>query len=71
MNSLPFISHHLFVAAVGNERRRREKPMKRGRPNDGPGEHVIVAPLAAIDAQEPVLEAASPLFRARSQHARA
>jgi hypothetical protein len=29
MNSLPFISHHLFVAAIGNESRAAEKAIRR------------------------------------------
>ena len=29
MNSLPLISHHLFVAAVGNEDRGHERPVRR------------------------------------------
>ena len=28
MNSLPFISHHLFVAAIGNEGRAHERPAR-------------------------------------------
>jgi hypothetical protein len=33
MNSLPFISHHLFVAAIGNEGRPRERPTRHERPS--------------------------------------
>ena len=33
MNSLPLISHHLFVAAVGNEDRGHERPVRRGKPS--------------------------------------
>ena len=32
MNSLPFISHHLFVAAIGNEGRAHERPTRHERP---------------------------------------
>jgi hypothetical protein len=32
MNSLPLISHHLFVAAIGNEDRGHERPVRRERP---------------------------------------
>ena len=37
MNSLPFISHHLFVAAIGNEGRGHEKPARHERPFVGAG----------------------------------
>jgi hypothetical protein len=33
MNSLPLISHHLFVAAVGNESRVQEKLRRPERPS--------------------------------------
>ena len=46
MNSLPFISHHLFVAAIGNEGRVREMPTRRERPSVGP------ADLASAPAME-------------------
>jgi hypothetical protein len=31
MNSLPLISHHLFVAAISSEDRGRERPTRRAR----------------------------------------
>jgi hypothetical protein len=31
MNSLPFVSHHLFVAAIGNEGRAHERPTRDAR----------------------------------------
>ena len=43
MNSLPLISHHLFVAAIGNERRAYEKPTRQERPSAG-----VASPASAI-----------------------
>jgi len=71
MNSLPFISHHLFVAAVGNEGRRQERPTRHDRPSAGLGEQAIVAPLQSADAREPVLEGAASLSYAAIKHVRA
>jgi hypothetical protein len=65
MNSLPFISHHLFVAAVGNEARRQARPTRRDRSFAGPAKPGIVAPLEVLDAREPMLEAAARASRAR------
>jgi hypothetical protein len=71
MNSLPFISHHLFVAAVGNEGRRQERPMRRDRPFAGPAEQATAVPLEMLDAQEPMPEGATRASRARITQARA
>ena len=71
MNSLPFISHHLFVAAVGNEGRRQERSMRRDRPFASPGEPVTTVPLEMVDTREPRLDVAARALRARITHARA
>ncbi len=48
MNSLPLISHHLFVAAIGNENRGHERPARREPPyaglNGGSGAIVVDVP---------------------------
>jgi hypothetical protein len=54
MNSLPFISHHLFVAAIGNEDRVREIPTRRERLS------VVAADLANAMALE-VMDDLNPL----------
>ena len=70
MNSLPFISHHLFVAAIGNEDRVRELPTRRE------GSSVEAVGLASaigskeMDGRKPFpAEAARPLgsFVAQAQ----
>ncbi len=35
MNSLPLISHPLFVAAIGSEDRGHERPVRREKPSGG------------------------------------
>ena len=71
MNSLPFISHHLFVAAVGNEGRRQERAMRRDRLFAGPAEQATEVPLEPVDARGPTLDVAARALRARIDHARA
>ena len=71
MNSLPFISHQLFVAAVANEGRRQESPMRRDRPFAGPAGQVTTVPFEVLDAWEPMLEVAARASRARITAARA
>jgi hypothetical protein len=69
MNSLPFISHHLFVAAVGNEGPRQERPTRSGRPFAGPADRATVVPLELVDARETVRDVAVRALRARTDHA--
>ena len=70
MNSLPFISHHLFVAAVGSEGRRQERPTRRDRLFGGPAEQLIAVPLELVDAREPVLDPEGGELRPRIDPAR-
>jgi hypothetical protein len=71
MNSLPFISHHLFVAAVGTEGRRQERPVRRDRPFANVAEPVTVVPLGVVDTGETMLAVAARVSRARLTHVRA
>ena len=71
MNSLPFISHHLFVAAVGNEGRRQGRPTRRDRPLAGPVEQATAVPLEVLDAREPMPGSSARALRARITQARA
>jgi hypothetical protein len=50
MNSLPFISHHLFVAAIANEGRGRERPARRERPFTAPVDQASAIALEVMDA---------------------
>jgi len=71
MNSLPFISHHLFVAAVGNEERRQERPTRRDRPFAVPAEQAAPVSLEVLNAREPMPEGANRMSHARMTQARA
>jgi hypothetical protein len=65
MNSLPFISHHLFVAAIGNEGRGHERPARHERSFTTPADQASAIPVEVIDAQKPIPESASGAPRAR------
>jgi hypothetical protein len=52
MNSLPFISHHLFVAAVGNGGRAHERPTRHERPPAGPTEPASTMAVEVMDSQK-------------------
>jgi hypothetical protein len=65
MNSLPFISHHLFVAAIGNEDRGQEKPARPERPFIVPSDQASAIALEVMDAQKPMPEGATRPWRAR------
>jgi hypothetical protein len=54
MNSLPFISHHLFVAAIGNEGRGRERPTPHERPFAGPADQASPIAVEIMDARPPM-----------------
>jgi hypothetical protein len=69
MNSLPFISHHLFVAAIGNEGRGRERPARRERPFSAPADQASAIALEVMDARMPMPEGTSGASRARTAQA--
>jgi hypothetical protein len=48
MNSLPPISHHLFVAAIGNERRAYARPTRQERPSAGAAAPASVIALEVL-----------------------
>ena len=64
MNSLPFISHHLFVAAIGNEGRGHERPTRRERPFAGPADQASAIALEVMDARKPMPAGATRALRA-------
>ncbi len=70
MNSLPFISHHLFVAAIGNEARGRERPMRRDRVFGGSDSYASTSALEVMDARRPIGAGATRLLRAGVTRAR-
>jgi len=69
MNSLPFISHHLFVAAIGNEVRDQADPAPPERPFAEPVEHASVMALELMNAEKLRSESATQAARPRSSHA--
>jgi len=65
MNSLPFISHHLFVAAIGNECRGPEKTARRERPLATLANQASAIALEVISARKLMPEEAAGAARAR------
>ena len=68
MNSLPFISHHLFVAAVGSQGRVPERPMRRERLSAEPVDRTRAITLEVMESQEPMPEDLAREARARLLH---
>ena len=54
MNSLPFISHHLFVEAVASEARAHARPAHYDRPSGEPPAPAPVIPLELLDDRQPL-----------------
>jgi hypothetical protein len=71
MNSLPFISHHLFVAAVGNEGRVLERDTRREKPPAGLADQAAELALQVVDARKPMPAITNSVCRARITQARA
>jgi hypothetical protein len=65
MNSLPFISHHLFVAAIGNEGRGRAKPARHERTFAAPADQASAIALEVMGARKLMPEGAIGAPRAR------
>jgi hypothetical protein len=70
MNSLPFISHHLFVAAVGNDSHARERPAQQERNFVGTAEPASAITLEVMDGRKPLLASASRPLRTSVAQAR-
>ena len=64
MNSLPFISPHLFVAAIGDESRAQERPTPRESLSTELAEQASTLALEWIDARQPVPASAIRPMRA-------
>jgi hypothetical protein len=71
MNSLPFISHHLFVAAIGNEGRLPDRSTRRKMPAAGPGEQATPVALELVGARDPMPEVTTPASRVRTTQTQA
>jgi hypothetical protein len=68
MNSLPLISHHLFVAAIGNDSREREKPMQHERLSAGTLDQPSVIAVEVTDARGPLPASSARPLRATLTH---
>jgi hypothetical protein len=64
MNSLPFISHHLYVAAIGNEGRAHARPTRHEQSFVGPVEQANAVLLEVMDGRKPLPSDATRPLRA-------
>jgi hypothetical protein len=70
MNSLPSISHHLFVAAISNEGRPQERPIRDLQLAGGAAALATALALEAMESRRPIPVGRirllrTPLVRAR------
>jgi hypothetical protein len=70
MSSLPFISHHLFVAAIGNDDRATSRPTRHEGPSVGTAEPANDIALELMDEPKPSLGGANRPVRATLAQAR-
>ena len=70
MNSLPFISHHLFVAAIGNEGRAHERPTRYERPFVKSAAPACTIALEVMDGRKPLPTGSARPLRASVAQAR-
>jgi hypothetical protein len=54
MNSLTFVSHHFFVAAIGNEGRVHERPTRQERPSVGTAGLESAIAIEVMDRRKPL-----------------
>jgi hypothetical protein len=71
MNSLPLISHHSFVAAIGNEGRVHEKPRRQEKPSAEVADQAAAIALMVMDEPTPLPVGAICPLRAPASRARA
>ena len=69
MNSLPFISHHLFIAAIGNDGRGHERPARRERPYSASEDRMSTFVSEVPDVARPMSESATTVPTTRSLRA--
>jgi hypothetical protein len=70
MNSLPLISHHLFVAAIGNEGRAHARPTRHDRPAGQPADPASAIALEVMDGRKPLPAGAARPLQASIAQAR-
>ena len=69
MNSLPFISHHLFVAPIGNVGREHEQPASHERLPIVPGDQPSAITLEVMDARGRMPESENRALQPRMSEA--
>jgi len=70
MNSLPFISHHLFVAAIGNDGHAHEKPRRHPELATDRIDCSSPIPLELLDGTQPMPKGATRPLRASATQVR-
>ena len=70
MHSLPFISHHLFVAAIGSQSRPQERPIRHVQLFEKPPAPASPAALEAMDDRKLILVCQAPPLRTSLARAR-
>jgi hypothetical protein len=71
MNSPQFISHHLFVAAIGNEGRIHERPRRDDTSSVEPADHSTAITLEVVQEARPITRREIHPMRATASQARA
>jgi hypothetical protein len=67
MNSLPIISHRLFVAAIANEGQERERPRRPEKTSGDVRDPAAILALAAADRPTSIYDGFRPLQGVVSQ----
>ena len=65
MNSLPFMSHHLFVAAIGNDDRGHDNPVRHEGPFGKLADQPRPIALEVVDGRKPMSESPACISRVR------
>jgi hypothetical protein len=70
MHSLPFISHHLFVAAVASEDRAHARPARHDQPSVELVDPATDIPLELLEDRQPLPAGAAHPLRISASQAR-
>ena len=71
MNSLPLISHHLFVEAIGNAERNQQRPRRPEKPFPEITRHSPNTLLDALDGAKPLTQDETRMLRTAAPQVRA
>jgi hypothetical protein len=70
MNSLPLISHRLFVAAIGNESRAHGRPRRLEKPSAEVAEQAALVAILAANQARPTINGGFRPFQASASQVR-